>query len=148
MKILLVVLALAYFLSPWDLLPEGLIGIKGYLDDLVLVYLMYRYVLFRVKTSPMPGGQQFRYRRDGGRKAGEGAGRPKDDPEAFEPNDPYRILGVDRDAAPEEIKSAYRRLAAKYHPDKVAYLGDEFKQLAEKRFKDIQEAYQRISPDN
>jgi len=53
-------------------------------------------------------------------------------------------LGVDKNASKEEIKSAYRKLAGKYHPDKVNYLGDEFKELAEARFKEIQEAYQKL----
>ena len=50
--------------------------------------------------------------------------------------DYYEILGVGRDAAPEEIHKAYRKLARKYHPD-VNRSPD-----AEKRFKEIQEAYE------
>lgn len=48
--------------------------------------------------------------------------------------DYYDILGVARNASPEEVKKAYRRLAHQYHPDKSS--GDE------KRFKEINEAYQ------
>jgi len=59
-------------------------------------------------------------------------------------NRAYRILGVDRNASVEEIKSAYRKLVAQYHPDKVANLGEEFVQLAEEKFKVIQDAYARI----
>jgi len=50
--------------------------------------------------------------------------------------DYYQILGVSRDASEEEIKRAYRKLAHKYHPDKG---GDE------KKFKEINEAYQVLS---
>jgi len=50
--------------------------------------------------------------------------------------DYYQILGVSRDASPEEIKRAYYKLAQKYHPDKG---GDE------KKFKEINEAYQVLS---
>jgi molecular chaperone DnaJ len=51
--------------------------------------------------------------------------------------DYYKILGVSRDASEEEIKKAYRKLAHQYHPDKVG--GDE------KKFKEINEAYQVLS---
>ena len=60
--------------------------------------------------------------------------------------DPYTVLGVGRSSPPEEIKRAYRRLATKYHPDKVNHMGEEFRELAERRFKEIQEAYQEIIP--
>lgn len=50
--------------------------------------------------------------------------------------DYYAILGVAKDATPEEIKKAYRKLAIKYHPDKNA--GDK---ASEKRFKEATEAY-------
>jgi len=63
----------------------------------------------------------------------------------FSIRDPYDILGVSKQASASEIKNAYRKLANKYHPDKVDHLGDEFKSLAEKRFKEIQEAYQKLT---
>jgi curved DNA-binding protein len=51
--------------------------------------------------------------------------------------DYYQILGVSRNATPEELKKAYRKLAMKYHPDRVK--GD--KKEAEEKFKQISEAY-------
>ena len=62
----------------------------------------------------------------------------------FSRPDPYEILGVPRKASLDEIKSAYRKLAAQYHPDKVNHLGDEFKTLAEKKFKEIRKAYEEL----
>jgi curved DNA-binding protein CbpA len=53
--------------------------------------------------------------------------------------DHYAILGVPRNATPEEIKEAYRRLAKEYHPDKNP------SPEAEERFKLINEAYQVLS---
>jgi curved DNA-binding protein len=52
----------------------------------------------------------------------------------------YELLGVKRDAAPDEIKQAFRRLARKYHPDLNP--GDK---IAEEKFKDISEAYEVLS---
>ncbi len=54
--------------------------------------------------------------------------------------DYYELLGVKRSATKAEIKKAFRKLAAKYHPDKKT--GDETK------FKEITEAYEVLSDDN
>jgi DnaJ like chaperone protein len=53
-------------------------------------------------------------------------------------------LGISPDASNEQIRSAYRKLAAQYHPDKVANLGKEFTDVAEEKFKLINEAYGEI----
>lgn len=58
-------------------------------------------------------------------------------------SDPYKILGVGRDATEEEIKNAYRTLARKYHPDNFA--NDETaRSMAEEKMKEINEAYDAI----
>lgn len=56
--------------------------------------------------------------------------------------DPYKILGVSRDASDEEIKKAYRALSRKYHPD--ANINNPNKAQAEEMFKTIQQAYNQI----
>jgi DnaJ-class molecular chaperone len=53
----------------------------------------------------------------------------------------YEILGISQDASPEEIKSAYKKLALKWHPDKNLNNREE----AEKKFKEINKAYQVLS---
>ena len=55
--------------------------------------------------------------------------------------DPYEILGIKPSATKAEIKSAYRKMAAKYHPDKAPNATDEIKKLAEEKFIEIQAAY-------
>ncbi|MBN2484789.1 MAG: TerB family tellurite resistance protein [Bacteroidales bacterium] len=59
----------------------------------------------------------------------------------------YKILGIDPQASNEDIKKAYRKLAVKYHPDKVSYLGDDFKKSAEEKFRKINEAYENIKKE-
>ena len=54
------------------------------------------------------------------------------------------VLGVSEAAGEDEIKTAYRSQLAKYHPDKVTHLGDEFHKLADARTKDIIAAYEYL----
>ena len=56
----------------------------------------------------------------------------------------YQTLGITATAAESEIRSAYRKLAAQYHPDKVINLGEEFAKVAEEKFKLISQAYDEI----
>ena len=57
-------------------------------------------------------------------------------------HDPYKVLGVSRDASDDEIKKAYRELARKYHPDN--YAGNPLADLVEEKMKEINEAYEMI----
>lgn len=63
----------------------------------------------------------------------------KDDIENY-----YKILGVNKDASNEEIKKAFRSMALKNHPDKVAHLGEDIQKAAQEKFKKINEAYDKI----
>ena len=56
----------------------------------------------------------------------------------------YRVLGVSPNATDDEVKKAYRQLALKHHPDKVAALGDDIRKAAEKKFQEINDAKDRI----
>jgi len=134
MKLFFIILLLVlYILSPWDLIPDFLFG-PGWLDDLGLIGLLSYYYFYRKQKQA---------------GTGEGAGqtRRRSTPEEppHPPRNPYDVLGISRNATPEEIKAAYRRLANQYHPDKVSHLGEEFRVLAEQRFKEIQRAYRELS---
>jgi len=59
----------------------------------------------------------------------------------------YDVLELVPTATDEEVKKAYRKMAVKYHPDKVSYLGDEILQAANEKFKKVNEAYQLISKE-
>lgn len=56
----------------------------------------------------------------------------------------YSILELSKDSSDDELKKAYRKMAVKYHPDKVAYLGDDIKEKANEKFKKLNDAYARI----
>lgn len=55
--------------------------------------------------------------------------------------DYYEVLGLQPGVDFEQIKKAYRKLSMKYHPDKVGHLGEEFKNVAEEKMKEINGAY-------
>lgn len=56
----------------------------------------------------------------------------------------YMILEITPDATDDEVKKAYRKMAVKYHPDKVATLGEDVQKAAEEKFKAVSQAYETI----
>lgn len=59
----------------------------------------------------------------------------------------YKVLEVEPTATDDEIKKAYRKMAIKYHPDKVADLGEDFQKAAKEKFQKLQEAYDQIKKE-
>ena len=59
----------------------------------------------------------------------------------------YKILEITKSATSDEIKKAYRTMAKKYHPDKVLHLGKEHQKGAEEKFRQVQEAYERLQKE-
>jgi len=59
----------------------------------------------------------------------------------------YKVLGIDRSANDEEVKKAFRKMAMKYHPDKVSYLGEDFQKIAHEKFRKVNEAYEQIKKE-
>lgn len=59
----------------------------------------------------------------------------------------YKILEISKEATVTEIKAAYRKMAKKYHPDKVVHLGKEHQKGAEEKFRQIQAAYEQLQKE-
>jgi uncharacterized membrane protein YkvA (DUF1232 family) len=149
-KILLVLLGLAYALCPYDAFPDFFVG-PGWIDDAIILIILWKlYQAYKRKQYSYQGNykgkdESSEKSTDTGFSEKESFRTHSQSGEKVDAKDPYTVLGIERNASPQEIKSAYRRLANKYHPDRVTHLGEEFRELAEKRFKDIQEAYRVLS---
>ena len=142
------ILLLLYIISPIDGIPD-VIPVLGWLDDTFLLGLFVYYLrycrlpwfmswlnrlLFKKKSWEQPHDTgTFNHEESRG-----GHIKDEDIPSA---KDPYEILGIEPGASSKEIHTAYREAVQKYHPDKVSHLGEELKELANKKFVEIQEAY-------
>ena len=126
---------LIYLLSPIDLLPERMIRLWGFIDDvLVLTYLFFLYRRLtsdakRVETQTAQNNAQH----------AEASARS-----AVQRPTPYEVLEITSDASVEEIQAAYRRRVAEYHPDKVNHLGEALQETAHEKMLEIQEAYEQL----
>ena len=85
----------------------------------------------------------------GAGQRGDSPGQPKEEPAPMAPAperfEPYRVLELSPDASQRQIKAAYRRLMALYHPDKVAHLGDDIKVTAIRKTFEIGHAYEILT---
>ena len=142
LRILFTILGAIYVLSPFDAVTD-FVPILGQMDDLfvlgLVLYYCWKVPVFKkllgfFSTSP---GQDDEKRESDSNAGTQGTRQTS-------ASDPYEILGVAPGAGPEEIKAAYRQISQKYHPDKVAHLGLEFQELAQKKFVEIQQAYETL----
>ena len=59
----------------------------------------------------------------------------------------YKILEIERSATNDEVKKAYRRMAMKFHPDKVSNLGEDVQNAAKEKFQKVNQAYENIKKE-
>jgi preprotein translocase subunit Sec63 len=110
-----------YLRSPIDLLPDRL-GPLGLVDDLVVIVLAIRWVRRTWRSTQAPADAA---------------------PETAR-WDPHAVLGVEPGATRDEIAQAYRDQMKRYHPDRVADLGDDLRRLAHEKAVEIQRAYAEL----
>jgi len=144
LSVILIIVAFVYIISPYDFLPD-FFPITGWLDDAFLMGILVYYFKFRrlpgflawlMRTGNQSG------RQDRAKSSGHSDSTNKGDPS--DSSDPYQVLGLKAGAPPDEIRAAYRSAAQAYHPDKVSHLGPELRELAQKKFVEIQNAYDTL----
>ena len=150
-----IILVGIYVMIRIDFIPDVL-PIVGWLDDTFLVGLLLYY--FRYKKLPgfLLRLGQWLFQKKSGRSQGAGQktgtseqGRTSQDRQSRsgggrQLKNPYAVLGLKPGASQKEIQAAYREAVQKYHPDKVSHLGEEFQELAQQKFIEVQEAYDEL----
>ena len=143
--VLLSCLAALYVISPWDLLPDVLPGL-GWIDDvLALVGVCWYLRRLQVYQDANASQGDFRSSSKGPRTSTSSEETREEayddaDPTAS-PENPWDVLQVEPGASSEQIHAAYTQQLLKYHPDRVAHLGEEFQRLAHRKTLAIMHAY-------
>lgn len=127
-KILLGLIAAAYFISPIDIIPDFFIPYLGWFDDTAVIAA----IIYYIKYGKIP---DYLYKKT----AKEDVLQKKETPKSA-----YQILGISHRATKTDIQAAYRRAVKQYHPDRVAHLGKELQEIANKKFIEIQDAYNTL----
>ncbi len=154
-KILLGIAAFEYMISPIDIIPDFIIPYLGWIDDTFIIGVVLYFMKFgrlpdffykRVKEAQTKFKEDFSDTKQ--QEEQDKKTRPKysshyysEKAEKKPKQPPHEILGVLPDASKKEIQAAYRQAVKNYHPDRVAHLGKELQDLANKKFIEIKEAY-------
>ncbi|MCP3944261.1 MAG: DnaJ domain-containing protein [Desulfobacteraceae bacterium] len=151
LKILLILFGLAYMISPVDVIPDLLLPYAGWIDDAIVIWAISHLIRhgklpgFFFKKTPGAGGAPAPENNSNPGQAHTDRTKKKQaDPKKDSPSfkSAHEILGVCPNATPEQIQAAYKEKIKRYHPDKVSQMGKEFSHLANKKFLEIQRAYE------
>jgi len=140
-RIVLILIGIAYIISPVDIIPDFMVPYLGFLDDGLVMAVIY-YLIRYGTLPPFLLKKKKSFQRDKGRNSD--TTEQKENSDQSKPKSPYDILGIRADATKEEITAAYKRAVKKYHPDKLSHLGEEFSSLANEKFLEIQRAYDTL----
>lgn len=132
LKIIFILVGIIYVRSPFDFLPD-LLGLVGRIDDLALIaFLIWKYRQMKSRVTA-----NFE-------KLKEEHQNKSDNNLSQENFCPYKTLNIKEDANQAEIKKAYKKMIREYHPDKVDHLGEELVELANKKIREIQKAFDAL----
>lgn len=129
--IIYLILAVIYFVVPFDFLPDHW-GRVGRLDDLLFFFIIIYIFFFKPLIDEILNKKS--QKRPGQNAESEFSGT----------RDPYSILGVSRNAGPEEIRNAYHEKIRQYHPDLVDKMGPEIQQVAREKTQLLNSAYETL----
>lgn len=170
LKLILILFGLAYFISPVDVIPDLLLPFLGWLDDGVVIGVIYYLIRYgklpssffkgkspfgnmngnrqnnRFKTAQQYSRQQNptsagKDQQERSSKTSDTTSNSTENQKTNPVKTPYEILGISPGASKKEIQQAYKTSIKKYHPDKLSHLGKEFSTLANEKFLEIQNAY-------
>ncbi|MCB0339056.1 MAG: DnaJ domain-containing protein [Bdellovibrionales bacterium] len=133
-----VLVGIAYFFWPIDLIPD-IFGLLGRVDDILVLIALY----WRYKVIVRRYLEQIKFYKEKLQTESKSSGSPR----ASMPKSNYEILEISEGSTQPEIEKAYKRLVQLYHPDKVNHLGSELKELAHNKMLEIQKAYEALSRD-
>jgi preprotein translocase subunit Sec63 len=131
--LLVLVLAIFYVLFPYDILPDVL-GRIGRIDDVLLIFLLVFWYFIKPVIDEMKYKNRYNH-------SGSFEGENQNDTQT---DDPYEILGVEKNADMAAIRRAYQEKIRQYHPDLVAKMGPEIQELARQKSQKINNAYQEL----
>ena len=143
-----------YLISPVDIIPDLLLPYIGWLDDGVVlgtIFYLIRYGrlpnFFFKKQGPYKqpfdrNNANFTFKKN--QQQAKGPSDRKKASSSNIPKTPYDILGINPAASKKEIQKAYKEAIKKYHPDKLSHLGEDFSDLANEKFLEIQTAYDTL----
>jgi len=142
-KIILIIFAFAYFISPIDIIPDFLIPFVGWIDDtLIIGVIIY---LLRYGKLPYFSGKNGKYFNAFINMFNTNKNQSANTKQTnTNKKNPYEILGIRTNATKDEIQAAYRQKVKQYHPDKVSHLGEELQKVANEKFIEIKNAYDHL----
>jgi DnaJ-class molecular chaperone len=104
---------------------------------LIIIIIYYAYCIDRFLRKRKSHFEEYT-------KTDENRNQREMDLKEEDEQDPYKILNIGRNATKDELTSAYRKLVKIYHPDRVAGLAPEYREIAERKMKIINAAYRRL----